>query len=127
MKLNELREVVGRVTISFAVNPETKYLLQLGAKKAGVTFSEYCRQVIEGNLPIKEEKEESKQTTEKPKENVIYCSYKQEFIDKMRSIGYQKNPESLVIKDGHPQVLQIGKGKEAKVTRLQRSEWMIEY
>lgn len=45
--LEELRETVGNVTISFAVDPEIKYLLTLGAKKAGVSFSEFCRQLIE--------------------------------------------------------------------------------
>lgn len=45
--IDELRETVGNVTISFAVKPEVKYLLALGAKKAGVSFSEFCRQLLE--------------------------------------------------------------------------------
>ena len=48
--IEDLKKLVGKETISFAVSPHTKYLLQLGAKKEGVTFSEFCRRVIEGNL-----------------------------------------------------------------------------
>jgi len=130
MKLDELREVIGRVTISFAVDVETKYLLQLGAKKAGVTFSEYCRQVIEGNLPREEkrkEKEKKEEQTTPEYSNVIYATYKQDFIDKLKKVGYKKSVDGLIVKQGHPITVQIGREKQAKITRLQHSEWKIEY
>lgn len=130
MKINELREVVGRVTISFAVNPETKYLLQLGAKKAGVTFSEYCRQVIEGNIPEikeeKEEKEETDQTTPKEKEtSIIYATTKRGLERELRKLGYSKGVEYLVIEKGHPKKVYVGE-KKATISRISYFEYMIE-
>lgn len=120
MKIEELRGVVGRVTISFAVNPETKYLLQLGAKKSKVTFSEFCRKVIEGNLP--DIKEEKKETT---KEKFISSVYgKSNLLQLLKKQGLQQSLSNHQFSQGE-EVIKVGL-KDYRITRKGNRSYTVE-
>lgn len=124
--LEELRETVGNVTISFAVRPEVKYLLTLGAKKAGVSFSEFCRQLIENKAEafqdLKHEKEEKEPKTKKAeKRDPLHFKTRFELKNHLNKLGYN-------LGDG-----KISKNREIRVKlksyiikRLSHKEYSLE-
>ncbi len=126
--VEELRNVIGNVTISFAISPETKYLLQLYAKKLNLGFSELCRQLLENKTEtlagmeiVKPKRDKAVKTTKKEMEFNSRADLARHYWDEKKIKGFSVYNSKL---GG----LEVGKEMTVsgyQVKRLSKNRWRV--
>lgn len=123
LKPEDISKLVGTVTISFRVKPETKLKLQLAAKKYNISFAKFCENLMENQLKgTKEEKKTEKNETGRPPEKHFFKT-KQELVVFMKKEGIN-NIANNVYSLRKPQE-HIGKRGTYIIEKLNHNNYML--
>lgn len=122
LKPEDISKLVGTVTISFRVKPETKLKLQLAAKKYNTSFAKFCENLMENQLKETTEiKIKTEVKTDPPEKH--FFKTKQELVDFMKKEGIN-NIANNVYSLRKPQE-QIGKRGTYIIEKLTHNNYML--
>lgn len=122
LKPEDISKLVGTVTISFRVKPETKLKLQLAAKKYNISFAKFCENLMENQLKETKGEKKTEKNESKPPEKHFFKT-KQELVEFMKKEGIN-NIANNVYTLRKPQE-QIGKRGTYIIEKLNHNNYML--